>query len=1187
MQQGSHAADSSEMGRMLWVAKLLITIPGWAQTEPGATVVTHHETIPNPVFGSAFRVAAACKGTATPCPWENAATWAQGVTPSPNSLVIVDGRVRIGTQSAQALEVGVYPGGTLSFDPAAATRLTTGSIVVFAGGRLEIGTEAAPVQTSAEVVIRDLAFSNDPKQHLRGVVVVDGVIRIHGRPLAEPFLRLTAEALRNQTALRVESPATAAGWRVGDAVVIPTSAQCAKETVGTCTDQTEDRTITAISTDGRTLTLSAALGFDHPGARDNGGRIDFLPHIIHKTRTVVLRSENPNGVRGHVLLHGRADADIRYASIRSFGRTDIRDLGPTNQKGRYPLHAHHLIGPRARPANGHQFTFLGNVIDFGAENRQQNRKWGLTVHGSHYGLVERNICDFASGAGIVTEDASETGNLFRKNFVVRVVGGNGSRTEDRDPGDGSKLGRAGVAYWFNGGGGNNYEDNVAAAVAECVYCYGYKFDNVYNSAVMIPRQAGDDPHAGEGTTVDSYTIGLRQFTRNEAYAVPNGITVWWVCTEFESPRDNCTSRMKDFRVWHHHRWGYFGYETNQMVIDGFVHRGDRNIIQNQHEGVTGLFLIDYMQRRTVVRNADIQGAAYAIIAPVHRDIRGSTGAENGITLIEDSYLVSGGNVDISAPNSTNGVSNLSPQTTILRFVRHSHPATRPGPDVSIFGNTSQNLTVRNDVRIVDHNSSAGGNGVELYLTPGYQPATSCNPAIGNCAADQAGSYPGFTGARVYALTGPTGTSAPYAPLGLTASPLGSNRIDLRWGDTAINETGFQVERKPAVGGAWGLLGATGSDTRNYSDTTVTPGTAYLYRVRAINGAGNSTYSNEATATAGAGSYSMRFHGNGVNAPGLDRVRIAIDDPANSLPGPPADIGETDFTIEFWMKGRAADNPAAAVSCGANQNWIYGNIIIDRDRYNQDRKFGVSIAGGRLVFGVTGSGGGDRTICGTSSVVDDRWHHVSVQRRRSDGWMWLHVDGRLEAQADGPDGDISYPDNGVPGNFCGGPCIGSDPYLVLGAEKHDAGASFPSYSGWMDELRLSTVLRYASDFTVSQQPYIADAQTAALFHFDEGAGDVVGDSAPGGASAGMRRYGGSPAGPEWSTETPFGGSSPTATCDVNQDGAVNVLDVQLMVNMILGVTPCVRGDLDGNGRCDVVDLQRIIGAVLGGGCLIGP
>ena len=36
-------------------------------------------------------------------------------------------------------------------------------------------------------------------------------------------------------------------------------------------------------------------------------------------------------------------------------------------------------------------------------------------------------------------------------------------------------------------------------------------------------------------------------------------------------------------------------------------------------------------------------------------------------------------------------------------------------------------------------------------------------------------------------------------------------------------------------------------------------------------------------------------------------------------------------------------------------------------------------------------------------------------------MWLYVDGTLQASADGPDGDVSYPDNGVPGNFCGGPC----------------------------------------------------------------------------------------------------------------------------------------------------------------------
>jgi hypothetical protein len=281
----------------------------------------------------------------------------------------------------------------------------------------------------------------------------------------------------------------------------------------------------------------------------------------------------------------------------------------------------------------------------------------------------------------------------------------------------------------------------------------------------------------------------------------------------------------------------------------------------------------------------------------------------------------------------------------------------------------------------------------------------------------------------------------------------------------------------------------------------------------------------------ANSWSLRFYGNGWRAPDLDRVKIQIDDPSNSMPGPPVDVGATDFTIEFFVRGFSGENPAAPVSCGSNVNWIYGNIVLDRDRYNQDRKFGISLAGGSVVFGVSGQGTGDLTICGTSNVLDGNWHHIAVQRRRSDGYLWLFVDGRKEAEADGPDGDISYPDDGVPGNYCNGPCTSSDPYLVLGAEKHDAGPAYPSFSGWMDELRVSTVLRYGGNFAVPSSPFVPDAATVGLYHFDEGSGDLVGDSsgAPGGPSNGVRRYGGSPSGPEWSTETPFGGPGQPALC----------------------------------------------------------
>ncbi len=337
-------------------------------------------------------------------------------------------------------------------------------------------------------------------------------------------------------------------------------------------------------------------------------------------------------------------------------------------------------------------------------------------------------------------------------------------------------------------------------------------------------------------------------------------------------------------------------------------------------------------------------------------------------------------------------------------------------------------------------------------------------------------------------------------------------------------------------------------------------------------------------------YSLRFFGNGVAAPDLDRVKIRIDDPANADPGPPADIGADDFTIEFWMRASAADNTSSQVACGDNINWIYGNIILDRDRYNQDRKFGISVAGGRLVFGVSGDGTGDFTVCSTSDVLDDDWHHVAIQRRRSDGMIWLYIDGQLEAMEDGPDGDISYPDDEIPGDYCGGPCVNSDPFLVIGAEKHDAGAAYPSYSGLLDELRLSAALRYAGTFTPAASPFAADGSTAALYHFDEGVGDTLFDvsGSAGGPSHGVRRFGGTPAGPIWSTDSPFSAAAP----DGDSDGVPDSVDncpahfnpgqSDSNSNGIGDACDTLCGDADGNSLLTISDAVYLITYIFGGG-----
>lgn len=257
-------------------------------------------------------------------------------------------------------------------------------------------------------------------------------------------------------------------------------------------------------------------------------------------------------------------------------------------------------------------------------------------------------------------------------------------------------------------------------------------------------------------------------------------------------------------------------------------------------------------------------------------------------------------------------------------------------------------------------------------------------------------------------------------------------------------------------------------------------------------------------------------------PDVDRVKIRVDDETNSLPGPVVDIGATDFTIEFWMKA-SPDNDQPAVACGANINWIYGNIMLDRDRYNQDRKFGLSIAGDKMIFGVSGDGTGDRTICGVTNVTDDAWHHIAIARRRSDGYMYLLVDGNLESSANGPDGDISYPDDGIPGNYCNGPCDYSDPFIVLGVEKHDADpANYPGFTGLLTEVRISDTLRYTNDYITPSARFTSDSHTLGLYHFTEGAGDTLHDSSnhPQGPNHGFRYFGGTPAGPQWSNDSPF-------------------------------------------------------------------
>ena len=94
-------------------------------------------------------------------------------------------------------------------------------------------------------------------------------------------------------------------------------------------------------------------------------------------------------------------------------------------------------------------------------------------------------------------------------------------------------------------------------------------------------------------------------------------------------------------------------------------------------------------------------------------------------------------------------------------------------------------------------------------------------------------------------------SAPAAPTGLTATA-GNAQVSLSW-TASSGATSYNVYRGASSGGEGATAIATGITATAYTDSSVTNGTAYYYKVAAVNAGGTSPQSNEASATPTVGS----------------------------------------------------------------------------------------------------------------------------------------------------------------------------------------------------------------------------------------------------------------------------------------------------------------------------------------------
>lgn len=99
------------------------------------------------------------------------------------------------------------------------------------------------------------------------------------------------------------------------------------------------------------------------------------------------------------------------------------------------------------------------------------------------------------------------------------------------------------------------------------------------------------------------------------------------------------------------------------------------------------------------------------------------------------------------------------------------------------------------------------------------------------------------------LAPPAGADVPTpaAPSDLRADYQFPNRIAVTWLDNSDNETGFVVERGRGFGCTnFTEIARVGADVITFHDGRVVRGSASCYRVRAVNAAGASAFSNTGT-----------------------------------------------------------------------------------------------------------------------------------------------------------------------------------------------------------------------------------------------------------------------------------------------------------------------------------------------------
>ncbi len=216
-----------------------------------------------------------------------------------------------------------------------------------------------------------------------------------------------------------------------------------------------------------------------------------------------------------------------------------------------------------------------------------------------------------------------------------------------------------------------------------------------------------------------------------------------------------------------------------------------------------------------------------------------------------------GVVTVASPQAANSPVTLAVTLNVVPALSLAVGAPRTGQSGAGDSQTYYVVTVPPGAASLRVLTSGGTGDVDLYVRYGDVPTLEeydCRPYIGgNLESCQLNNplpgpyyvmlhgFASYAGVTLSATSGGT----PAAPQALAAQPASPTSIRLTWTDASVNETGFTVGRRAlsstGTWGAWADVDSAAANAVTVTNTGLTAGITYEYRLQACNDAGCSAW----------------------------------------------------------------------------------------------------------------------------------------------------------------------------------------------------------------------------------------------------------------------------------------------------------------------------------------------------------